>query len=101
MNGMSGIDCSSPLATDHFLAGNVGFHPTLYCPSPSETGAEHVAATAETASKLRQLNVAIRTVDGIVKNRYASNPGKLAAWASTSHVEAAPKKKTPTNAVVM
>jgi len=34
--------------------------------------------------------------DGIVRNVYASDPGKLAAWLSASHVEKAPKKQTPT-----
>jgi hypothetical protein len=57
--------------------------------------AEHVSATAETSSKLRQINVAVRILDGIVKNKYANNPGKLAAWLSASHVEKAPKKKEP------
>jgi hypothetical protein len=33
---------------------------------------------------------------GIVRNVYANNPGKLAAWLSASHVERSPKKKTPT-----
>jgi hypothetical protein len=51
------------------------------------------SATAETASKLRQMNVSVRIVDGIVKNKYANNPGKLAEWISASHVEKAPKKK--------
>ena len=37
MNGMFGIDCSSPSATGHCVDANVGFHPTLYCWSPSET----------------------------------------------------------------
>ena len=55
--------------------------------------AEHVSAAAETSSKLRQLNVVVRTVDGIGRNKYASDPGKLAAWLSASHVEKAPKKK--------
>lgn len=63
--------------------------------STATAKAEHVAATAETSSKLRDINVAIRTVDGIVRNKYANDPGKLAAWASASHVEAAPKKKAP------
>ena len=107
MNGMFGIDCSSPSATGHFVVGNVGFHPTLYCASPLETK-EHVSATAETASKLRQMNVSARRapllpeeewrrfadgVGGIVRNKYANNPGKYAAWLSASHVEKAPKKK--------
>lgn len=109
MNGMFGIDCSSPSATGHFVGSDVGFHPTLYCLSPSET-VTHVSATAETASKLRQMNVAVRTLDGIVKNKYTNNPGTVvsfgttladfyrqnrAAWISASHVEKAPKKKDP------
>lgn len=58
--------------------------------------AEHVAATADTAAKIRQGMVIVRTLDGIVRNIYANNPGKLAAWLSASHVEKAPKKQAPT-----
>lgn len=58
--------------------------------------AEHVAATADTSSKVRQGMVIVRILDGIVRNRYANDPGKLAAWISASHVEKAPKKKAPT-----
>ncbi|MBK9215844.1 MAG: hypothetical protein IPM59_09635 [Chloracidobacterium sp.] len=36
-------------------------------------------------------------LDGIVRNVYANDPGKLAAWISASHVEKAPKKQTPTS----
>ena len=57
--------------------------------------AEHVAATADTSSKIRQGMVIVRILDGIVRNRYANDPGKLAAWISASHVEKAPKKKDP------
>lgn len=39
--------------------------------------------------------VLLHTLDGIVKNRYANNPGKLAAWISASHVEKAPSTPTP------
>lgn len=114
MNGMSGIDCSSPSGTCHIGTGFVGFHPTLYCSSPSETRtaacdtfeatfataasaqAEHVAATADTAAKIREGIVAVRTADGIVQNKYANDPGKLAAWLSAKHGEKDPKKKAPT-----
>lgn len=58
--------------------------------------AEHVAATADEAAKVRTGMVIVRVLDGIVKNRYANDPGKLAAWISASHVEKAPKKKAPT-----
>ncbi len=57
--------------------------------------AEHVAATADTASKIREGMIDVRILDGIVKNRYANDPGKLAAWISASHVEKAPEKKAP------
>ena len=57
--------------------------------------AEHVAATADTSSKIRQGMVIVRVLDGIVKNKYANDPGKLAAWISANHVEKAPKKKAP------
>ena len=57
--------------------------------------AEHVAATADISTKIRQGMIIVRTLDGIVKNKYANNPGKLAAWLSASHVEKAPKKKDP------
>lgn len=58
--------------------------------------AEHVAATAETGESIRRGMVAVRILDGIVKNKYSGDVGKLAAWISASHVEKAPKKKTPT-----
>lgn len=58
--------------------------------------AEHVAATADTSAQVREGMVIVRILDGIVKNKYANDPGKLAAWISASHVEKAPKKKSPT-----
>lgn len=57
---------------------------------------EHVAATAEISSKIREGMVAVRILDGIVQNKYSNDPGKLAAWLSAKHVEKAPKKQTPT-----
>jgi|GEM_PF-1481838 len=61
--------------------------------------AEHIAATADEAAKVREGMVIVRVLDGIVKNRYANDPGKLAAWISASHVEKAPKKKGPNESV--
>ncbi len=58
--------------------------------------AEHVAATADTSAKVREGMVIVRILDGIVRNVYGNDPGKLAAWISASHVEKAPKKTTPT-----
>lgn len=57
---------------------------------------EHVAATADTSAKMRAGMVKGRILDGIVRNVYANDPSKLAAWISASHVEKAPKKKAPT-----
>ena len=52
-----------------------------------------VAATAEIGESIRRGMVARRILDGVVRNVFASDVGKLAAWASASHVERAPKKK--------
>lgn len=57
--------------------------------------AEHVAATAGTSAKIRKGMIIVRTIDGPLKNKYANNPGKLAAWISASHVEKAPQPKDP------
>jgi hypothetical protein len=58
--------------------------------------AEHVAVTVDEAAKVRAGMVIVRILDGIVRNRYAIDPGKLTAWISASRVEKAPKKKEPT-----
>lgn len=52
-----------------------------------------VAATAELAAAVRRGMIAKRILDGVIKNKYRNNVGKLAAWLSASHVEKAPKKK--------
>ena len=58
---------------------------------------DKIAATADTSAKIREERIAKRILDGVVKNKYANDPCKLAAWLSASHVEKAPKKKeTPT-----
>ena len=57
--------------------------------STASATAEHVAATADISAKIRQGMIIVRTLDGIVKNIYANNPGKLAAWLSASHVQKA------------
>lgn len=54
---------------------------------------EQVAATAQIAEAIRRGMVARRILDGVVKNKYAGNVGKLAAWLSASHIEKAPKKE--------
>ena len=58
--------------------------------------ANTASATAEVSAKIREGMIAVRILDGIVKNIYSANVGKLATWVSASHVEKAPdKKETP------
>jgi hypothetical protein len=51
---------------------------------------------AEAGEANRRGMVARRILDGVVKNKYANDVGKLAAWLSASHIEKAPKKSEPT-----
>jgi hypothetical protein len=39
--------------------------------------------------------IALRITDACMRNLYANNPGKLAAWLSASHVERDPVKAKP------
>ena len=58
----------------------------------------HVEATAEIGESIQRGMTARRILDGVVRNVFKNNPGKLAAWSSASHVEKSPKKKvTPTS----
>ena len=50
--------------------------------------------TWKTGESIRLGMVAVRILDGVVKNKYANDVGKLAAGTSASHVEKAPQKKT-------
>jgi len=61
----------------------------------SATG-EHVEATADIAESIRLGVQAVRVLDGPVRNKYATDTGKLAAWTSASHVEKDPKPTQPT-----
>ena len=54
---------------------------------------EQVAATAQIGSAIRQGMIARRILEGVIKNKYRTNVGKLAAWFSASHIERAPKSK--------
>lgn len=60
---------------------------------------EQVAATSELSAAIRRGMVARRILEGVVKNKYRNNVGKLAAWLSASHIERAPKK-APQNSPV-
>lgn len=58
---------------------------------------DHVEATAEIGEAVQRGMVARRILDGIVRNVYKNDVGKLAAWTSASHIEKPPKKtETPT-----
>ena len=57
---------------------------------------ERVATTALIGESIRRGMIALRILDAVMRNIYATQPGKLAAWLSASHVERAPKKKVPT-----
>lgn len=52
-------------------------------------------ATAEIGESVQRGMVARRILDGVVRNVYKNDPGKLAAWTSASHIEK-PAKKTET-----
>jgi hypothetical protein len=54
-----------------------------------------VEATAQAGATIRRGMVARRILDGIVRNRYRGNVGKLAAWTSASHIEREPRRETP------
>lgn len=57
---------------------------------------DHVEATAEIGEAIRRGMVARRILDGIVRNVYKNDVGKIAAWSSASHIEKAPKKTETT-----
>ncbi|CAN5577706.1 hypothetical protein BH10ACI1_BH10ACI1_32650 [soil metagenome] len=56
----------------------------------------HVAATAEIGAEIRKGMIAVRTLNGAVKNKYRNDVGKLAAWLSASHIEKLAEGKEPT-----
>jgi hypothetical protein len=92
MNDMFSIDSIVAMRRDAIIMAFRGLKPTAKVIGPLR-GLRYVFATAETSSKLREINVAIRTGLRVVRNRYSGAPGKLAAWLSASHAEKAPKKK--------
>jgi hypothetical protein len=58
----------------------------------SQAWAARVTSTANVAEATRQGLEAVRELDPIVRNVYASNEAELAAWESASHVERAPRR---------
>lgn len=55
----------------------------------------HVEATADIGEAIRRGMTSVKILDGIVRNRYRNDAGKLAAWTSASHIERIPKKQQP------
>ncbi|MBK7393297.1 MAG: hypothetical protein IPI64_08340 [Chloracidobacterium sp.] len=56
---------------------------------------DRVGAGAALAAAVKLEMQLKRTMDPIVRTKYAGNIAKLTAWASAFHVEKAPKKKDP------
>jgi hypothetical protein len=52
-----------------------------------------VSATANMGKIIKRGMIIRRILDGLIKNRYQDNSGKLAAWATASHIQKAGKKK--------
>ena len=53
----------------------------------------HVTATAAIDDLVERGMNAVRELDAIMRNMFANNPAKLAAWMSASHVERAPRRR--------
>jgi len=67
--------------------------------SLSETGTAidaHVEATAEIGAEIRKGMIAVRIIDGVFKNKFRNDVGKLAAWTSASHIEKVSARSKPT-----
>lgn len=47
----------------------------------------HVEATAEIGAEIRKGMIAVRIMNGVIKNKFRNDVGKLAAWLSASHIE--------------
>ena len=69
------------------------FEQSLNAPNAA-TGSQ-VTATADIGETVRRGMVAVRILDGVVRNKYRDNAGKLAAWTSASHIERTSPKTAP------
>lgn len=56
---------------------------------------DHVSASAALDEALVRCDDIVRKLDPIMKNKYTNNAGALAEWISASHVERAPRRRTP------
>ena len=55
---------------------------------------EHVAATAAIDGVVERGVNAVRELDVIMRNRFASDPSTLAAWLSASHTQRTPRRES-------
>ena len=56
---------------------------------------DHVNASASIDDTIDTGFEIVRKLDGLIRNKYAGNPGTLAEWASASHTERAPRRSPP------
>lgn len=54
---------------------------------------KRVSATAAIADAIKRGVMAVRELDVIVQNKFRDDPATLAAWASASHIERAPRRQ--------
>lgn len=55
--------------------------------APASATDEQVGATAELGEAVRRGMIARRILEGVVRQKYKNNVGKLRAWTSASHIE--------------
>ena len=55
----------------------------------------HVAATAAIDAEIERGMTAVRQLDPVIRNIFASDPATLAAWFSASHVARTPRSSPP------
>jgi hypothetical protein len=53
----------------------------------------HIAATAAIDAEIERGMTAVRQLDPVIRNTFASDPATLAAWFSASHVARTPRTK--------
>lgn len=57
---------------------------------------DHIAARRDLDDALGRGVELVRKLTGLMKVKYANNPGKLAEWTAASHIERAPKRSKTT-----
>ncbi|MGI8788386.1 MAG: hypothetical protein ACR2HG_11575 [Pyrinomonadaceae bacterium] len=72
------------------MAAITDFETSLNAPGAAMDS--QVEATSNIGDATRRGMQAVKTLEGVVKNKYRSNTGKLAAWLSASHIERSPAK---------